>query len=452
MPTPLADDRLTRWERLGLYAFAAVVVIFGAITLMRAAYLQTRKGDQEIYFWSAYAIRAGENPYDVVDTHDWHYVYPPLFAILLVPFAEKPPDHPIELWTLPFGVSVALWYFLSVVLLGVAVHWLAGVLEETTPGLRGQPGSRRWWALRLLPILVCLPSIGHTLARGQVNLLILLLLAGMAAALVKGRSFRAGLWLSGAICIKVIPAFLLIVAVWRRDLRCLMGCALGLVAGLVLVPLVVFGPERFWTYNEDFVQKVLLPGLGNGEDNSRRDELMRMHATPSHSFISVLHCTIHPPWNPRQYEADPEVRAAHWLISALLTGLALFAAGWRRPLSTPATFILLGSLILVMILTSPVCHAHYFCLTIPLVMGVLAVCWKGKESLQIGLGWRMLLELFVLVHALILFPAMENARDVGLGLYPALALLIAALVMLYQQSRGQAEAALPLAELPRQAA
>jgi hypothetical protein len=450
--TPLADDRLTRPERIGLYALLATVLVFGAITEMRAAFLETRKGDQEIYFWSAYAVRAGDNPYQVVDTHDWHYVYPPLFAILMVPFAEKPPEHPVDLWTLPFPVSVALWYGVSVLFLVLAVHWLAGALEEAAPSLGGERYGRRWWALRVWPILACLPSIGHTLARGQVNLLILLFLAGMTCAFLKGRSFRAGLWLAPAICIKVIPAFLLIYPLWRRDLRCLAGCALGLVTGLLLIPLAVFGPERTWSYNVDFVNKVMLPGVGSGDDHTLDAELTRINATPSQSFIAVIHNTVHPPWGPPQFEVDPPVRAAHWLISAALTGLILFAAGWRRPLSGPATLIFLGCLFLIMILTSPVCHAHYFCLTVPLVMGVLAALWERQPGVELTLGWTMLFQLLLLTHALTQFPAMENARDIGLGLYPALAVLVAALVVLYQQSRRQVEVSLLVEDLPRQAA
>jgi hypothetical protein len=60
--------------------------------------------------------------------------------------------------------------------------------------------------------------------RGQVNLLLLALLCGTAAATLRGRRFRAGLFLAGAICIKVIPAFLLLFPLWRRDGRCLLGC------------------------------------------------------------------------------------------------------------------------------------------------------------------------------------------------------------------------------------
>src|SRR5207248_10948640 len=135
-----------------------------------------------------------------------------------------------------WAVSAAIWYVFNVLCLALAVHWLATALERTlaVPGLSDQPrGCRRWWALRVLPVLVCLVPVGHTLMRGQVNLQVLALLCGTAAASLRGRPFRAGLWLAGAICVKIIPAFLVLVPLWRRDARLLAGCALGLFLGLV---------------------------------------------------------------------------------------------------------------------------------------------------------------------------------------------------------------------------
>src|SRR4029077_16859452 len=103
---------------------------------------------------------------------------------------------------------------------------LAGALEKTSRDacVRSQPPlCGRWRVLRFVPFLVFLPVIGQTLVQGQVNLLVLALLCGMIAAVLRGRRFQSGLWLAAAICLKVIPAFLLIYLVWRRELRGLAG-------------------------------------------------------------------------------------------------------------------------------------------------------------------------------------------------------------------------------------
>src|SRR5262249_18739628 len=157
------------------------------------------------------------------DANDWHYHYPPLFAILLAPLADPPPGAD-RTFALPFAVSVAVFYLLSVACLVWGVHALARAVEETIPC----PDSRtRWWSLRLWPILLGLPAITATVVRGQVGLQLLVLLCGLGASLLRGQRGRAGLWLAAAICLKVIPAYLLIYPLWRRDLRCLAGCAAG---------------------------------------------------------------------------------------------------------------------------------------------------------------------------------------------------------------------------------
>jgi hypothetical protein len=434
-------DSLSRRERLGLWLLLLGVALFGMLTVWRAALMNTRKGDQEIYFWSAYAVRTGHNLYEVEDSHGWHYIYPPLFAILIAPLAERPPGHPVAQWTLPFPVSVGLWYALSVALLCLGVHALASAVEAASrERQRPEPETARWWALRLVPVLVCLPAIGHTLMRGQVNLLVLALLAGMAAATLRGRPWRAGLCLGAAICIKVIPAFLVLFPLWRRDLRCLAGCALGLALGLAAVPLAVLGPEQTVISYRDFVRTTILPGLGHDGDQSRANEVMAMNATHSQSFVAAIHSTLH--LGDRPPVAARGVRLAHWLIAALLTVLTLWAAGRATP---PAeTLLLFGCLTLLMILTSPVCHMHHFALAVPLVMGLLAVLWENEATPRLEAEWKWLLGLFLLVHALLYLPIFAKPRDLGIGLYPSLLLLAASLRLLYRR-REQ-----PLASRERQ--
>src|SRR5205085_3345118 len=142
--------------------------------------------------------------YDVTDDNHWHYHYPPLFAVLLTPLAD-PPAGVERRGVPPFAFSAAIWYVFNLLCLGFAVHQFARVLEEGSAdaAVRNQPvGCQRWWRLRLFPVFACLVPTAHTLMRGQVNLLLLALLAAAAAALYRGRSRRAGLFLSGAVCLK----------------------------------------------------------------------------------------------------------------------------------------------------------------------------------------------------------------------------------------------------------
>src|SRR5205823_4269760 len=154
----------------------------------------------DVYLRTAWAVRAGHDIYDVTEENGWHYQYPPLLAILLVPLADAPPGAERR-GMLPFAASVALWYAFSWACLFLALHLLASI---TQPGPRGG----RWWRLRFWPLLICLVPTFHTLMRGQVSPFLLFLLSAFVATLYRGRRFQAGLWLAGAICLKVIPAVL----------------------------------------------------------------------------------------------------------------------------------------------------------------------------------------------------------------------------------------------------
>lgn len=431
---------LSRWERLSLGVLFAAFLVLGIITELRAAFLETRKGDLEVYLWTAYAVRTGDDIYDVIDHNGWHYLYPPLFAILMVPFAEKPPADPVDLPTLPFPVTVAIWYVLNLGLLLWAIHNLAKALEEksTDPTVRVQPaGSWRWWALRAIPLWVCLVPIGHTLARGQVNLLVLTLITAAAAAAIRGRSWRSGLWLSGAICIKVIPAYLLLFPLWKRDWRVLGGCAAGLLIGLIAIPTAVFGPKQTIAYYGEWNDVFIQPALGRGTNTSRDNEVLDVTATHSQSFVAVIHNTIYPDPEKRPKKADDATRKAHLIIGAASTLLALAAAGWKRLQSGSATLLFFGTLMVLMILTSPVCHAHYFCMALPLVMGIVNASWESEPAGRVGVGWQLLFGLFVIGNALLPIPGLEKFRDLGVGLYPTLLLLIAANVFLFRHRKKQ---------------
>ena len=199
------------WLRRIPIVLVLVLAAFGALVEVRSCFIERRMGDLTVFVRTAWAVRSGEDIYDVADEKGFHYQYAPLLAILMTPLAD-PPAGVDRTWVLPYPVIAAAWYVLNVFFLAIAVHWLASALEEHVGGSTAGPRSRdgRWWWLRLGPVLVCLLPIGHTLMRGQVNLLLLLLLCGMATATLRGRRLQSGLWLAGAICLKLIPAFLLL--------------------------------------------------------------------------------------------------------------------------------------------------------------------------------------------------------------------------------------------------
>src|SRR5205823_5482473 len=113
---------------------------------------------------------------------------------------------------------------------------------------------------------------------------------------------------------------------WRRDGRCLLGCALGMVLGLGVIPAAALGPAKAWDCNLEFAEVLLLPGLGLGTDRSRADELTNVTATDSQSILAVLHNTLHPDRWTRPPQASPAVRLTSLAASGLLLLVLLATA------------------------------------------------------------------------------------------------------------------------------
>jgi hypothetical protein len=426
--------RLSRLEKALLGLFFAGWLAFGIQVEIKSAFLSRRYGDLGVYLRASWALRTGLSPYDIVDNNGWHYHYPPLFALLLTPLAD-PPAGASLLGQVPYAVSVALYYLLSLACLALGVHALAAALEYASahPEIRWQPaGCRRWWLLRILPVLICLAPIGHTLMRGQANLCLLALVCLATAAAVRGRRLWSGVWLAGAASLKIFPLYLFLYPLWRRDLRGLAGCALGLLVCLLVIPAAFLGPRRTLALYRQQAQVLILPALGLGEDRSRAKELLEATATDSQSVLTVLHNSLHRDRAARPDNVSPGVRRAHLLIGLGLTLATLLAAG-PRPVSGTDAPLFVGALTLLMLVLSPVCHLHYFALALPAVMGLLARAWEEEPGrLRLGPALTLLLGLVVAGNVLPLLPYAwgELLKDTGLALYAALALWLAACVSL----------------------
>jgi hypothetical protein len=426
---------LTKTEKAGLILMMVLVVAFGGLVVKRAAFMKRRMTDVDCYLRAAWAVRAGQDIYEVQDTNDWHYNYPPVFAILMTPLANPPPGEDRG-GMLPFHASVAIWYVLSLTFLGIGVHWLASALEKTSPAFQNQIRfSRPWWQLRLIPVLACLLPVGHTLMRGQVNLLLLVLLCGVAAATLQGRSHLAGWCLAGAICLKVIPAFLLLFPLWRRDGRCLFACFLGLVCLGGAIPMIVFGPSRTIHYYEEYSQVLLGPALGVGSDQSRAKEMIETTANDSQSLQAALHNTLHPTRALRPAQPAALVRWIPRVVGLTLTALTLAAAGWHRRLPGPDLALFLGALIINMLLLSPVCHLHYFSLCVLIVMGLVAVRWERGSNFKLGIGLTLILVANIICYVPPNIPQWLVSRDLAIMIYPTLMLWAAGTLNLWKRSR-----------------
>ena len=412
-------DRLKSWERVGLWSFGILIVLFGALTVHRSAFLTKRKGDAGVFFRAGWAAReGGEKLYTVTCDNGWPYHYPPLFAYLLVPLADPPPGEAPG-HSLPFALSVAVWFLVNLACLAAGLHLLASAIEGASE--RPSPvGSRRWWSLRFVPLLVCLPCVGSTLVRGQVTPILLALICAAFAALIRGRRFASGLWIAAAVCVKIFPAFLAIIPLHQHDRRSLAGLTLGLLLGLIVLPVGVYGPHRTVECYRQLSDFLIRPALGLGTDQSRSAMLLDTTGCYSQSMVTAINSLIYPDRATRPAKADPLACQLHWALGALMTLATLwtFRRG-REPLSPTSeaqrSALCGGAMLLVMVLICPVSHLHYLMLAIPAVLALVAI--DRGEGIHLGPRLYAIFALHVLSVVLAQLPALVVLKDKCLPTY-----------------------------------
>ncbi|MBL8132861.1 MAG: DUF2029 domain-containing protein [Anaerolineae bacterium] len=198
IPAPIR--RFLKWA---IIAFGWVAFLLAA----RAAGLSAQWGrvDFEVYFQAARQFAAGISPYQ--GTTGLFYLYPPLLAQILAPFAAL---DPIAAWQAWFAVNAAA----LIVTLALFSRW--------------GPASNQ--ALLWLSPLLFEPIL-DSLYIGQITILLLLLLTAAYVARSHDQRLLTGALLASAAWLKVWPAFMLLYFLWRRDWRVVWG---GVTAGVLL--------------------------------------------------------------------------------------------------------------------------------------------------------------------------------------------------------------------------
>jgi alpha-1,2-mannosyltransferase len=460
--TPRALRPLESLHIVGLWALLALVIAFGVATEIKGAFQKSRKTDAGVYFRAAWAVRAGEDPYKVTDQNDWRYHYPPTFAILSIPFADPVPEAD-RTGYLPYAVSLALWYIVSAAAAFLGAHILASALEKTSlnPEIKSQRRyCQRWWSIRIWPVIFAIPVLGRALVRGQVSPFQVLMFAGVCAAILRGIPWRAGFWLAMAICMKIIPVYLISMALWRRNFRFVAWTVLWCFVGLFLLPLAVMGVEKTKAAYHVVWYDVLLAGAKGDTQGDRAKELTSIVATSNASPMAVIHNIIYrdiPERAARPEQADPGVRMAHWIFGLVISFATAIAAGWRRdngwlffrpwgeqahPADTRQEItrrfrdcVFFAALTLCMIVISPVSHMHYPAIAIVPIMLLMWAQWerRGFEKLS---PWTLGTFIFFFISHVVTILGDEVGwltwtRDFGVVLASTLALWFACVLELW---------------------
>jgi len=435
-----------------LGSLVLLTVAFGVVTFVRGAAEQHRHTDAGVYFRAAWAIRADADPYTVTDDNGWHYIYPPTLALLIGPLADPPKGQTRERG-LPYPVSVALWFGLNVAALGLALHWLASALEATSANPQLASPRRfgwRWWSLRIAPLGVCLFQIGTTLARGQVTPIVLLCLAGMMAAALRGRRGDAGAWLGAAIVLKLYPAYLLLYPLWRGSARMLAACMASAAVGLILVPVAALGPERTFDCYRSLYHYLVAPAVSGESLGVHRPEYLDEAGGNIASFKVVLFRLVYPQSAHRPAAIPAVFSLIHWALGALITAVTLLVYGRRRPTDSVEELLFAGLLTTALLPIIPVSRGHYFALSAPLVMAIVASV-RERRGEATSYAW---LALFAFVGALTIihdWPGLGFLGDFQLTAYAEILLWATGLLELRRRRAGRGLDQAQLAPLAHEA-
>jgi len=311
--------------------------------------------------------------------------------------------------------------------------------------------------------------------RGQVGLILAVIFSFIAKALLERKPFRAGMWLSGAITLKIIPAYLLLLPLVRRSRPMVLGCATGLLVGLVLIPLAVLGPQRTANAYKSIFDQVLLAGALSDHKGLLGAEVTGIRSTSNCSPLSVIHALRNPNPSTRPDDVGTATRAGHVAIVLGLTAATLFAymkgSSNRRffkvssekqqgsesletaPLNTSDRLdisserrdvLLLATLSTVTIIASPVYHPHYFSQSVFPVMVLMAIYFERHPHPTLSRPVWGLFGIILFAYIFWLITERMPIRDFGPVLFSSLALWAACTWELTQTAPERADRNLTL--------
>jgi hypothetical protein len=221
-----------RWLLVGLGIFFAAIFTQYTLKLhhsehgMRSAFLrwkpQLAELDDGVNVWEKHA-----------------YPNPPIMALILKPFMQLSP-----------ALGSSLWFGGKVMFAFAAILLVLSVLD--TPE---QPFPI--WG-KVLAVLMCLRPIEGDLVHGNVNLLILFLVAASLWAFCRGRDGWAGVLLGLSIACKLTPALFVPYLVWKRAWT-MLAATIGSVIAFTLLPALAFGWSNNLAYLQSWQHQMIAP-------------------------------------------------------------------------------------------------------------------------------------------------------------------------------------------------
>ena len=440
------------------WAIIAVVILIvwgltdvrsrGRVDLQHPTQRNVHMTDVTVYTEAGAAIFDGRDPYLVTSPRGWHYLYPPLFAMVLAPLAGLYPQWQVVIW---FAVSVLAGWGCFYECRRIYA-WLMNYDTEVSSSTGSDADPSRLnkfpiWLIWTTSAGILLPAL-NCLQRGQVGIVLMyLLLLGTRLTMTAHRWWIAvvgGIVLALPAAIKLTPAlpvafvcWLLMVAAWTSGGRTFtwqcawsttIGVVLGLLLFLVALPSAVVGPAQ----NAQFLSSWMNRVTANQEVGVLND--FNVHSLRNQSFTnsvyllstcaaSLLGGSPMANLSDDDWKGNPPISslvdqpAMHFGllgIQLLLLGW-LFAAGWTAArhgerLSMAATVSLACMLTL---LISPLSWAHHYVLWLP-ALWLVPLYLRQQNRPVLALGLSLAACILIWVHYLYL-PIAGRFGLLGLG-------------------------------------
>jgi Glycosyltransferase family 87 len=365
---PGASHAATRLK--GLAAF--FLVAFGCIAVYRSGPYYTASGKQwgdpndrsdfTVYRDVGQAVLDHTDIYAVRNDRGWAYVYPPPFAVAMVPLAK-----------IPTWLGVLLWYCLSAGLIVCAAIMSYRYVSRQAAAAAPLRTPHERLLVAALPAAVLAVWICTGLARSQASVIMAFCITAAAYWENRGRPLAAGVALAGAVLIKVFPLLFIGYYAWRRKWRMVLTSLAALFVAAIILPAPVFGWHGNLNYIREFKRVVGEPALAASEqsraNSSLYDQLFSSEKPRNQSLNAILY----------RY-AGPRGQKTYW-AAALLMAAILWWLG-RRANSVAEPWVV-GAYMTWMLLVSPVSEDHYYSmLLLPVSLAVAAMVTTPRARLR----------------------------------------------------------------------
>lgn len=211
------------------------IIAFGASTVDRAAWSMIQRTDFTVYTAAGRAILDHTDLYQAQNIRGWRYVYPPAFAILMVP-----------LTSISVALGALIWYLLATLSIGASIWMSAKLLKESHL-------SQKHYLLYGLPLLSLSVLLASGEMRCQASPFMFFFMIATFYFHFKGQPIASGFSLAAATLIKVFPITLVLYFVLRREWRNVYATVGGLVIFGLVLPSMYWG----WQFNLDEIKRWL---------------------------------------------------------------------------------------------------------------------------------------------------------------------------------------------------